>query len=261
MLFTYTVNGFAASIIIEPGAEEVVFNPTSKDLFEDFKNMMPGDIRTQQIALVNSEQDANITVYMRAEVEEKDKDVLRWYKISIFYSESKNDKGIIVAENVLSVEGALKNDVKLCTLKPGQTSYITVTIECDIMMSNDYALTEGTIHWIFSVEEEKITTKPTTEPTTKPTTQPTTKPSTEPSSQSTTQPTTQPSTRPTTKPEEPTSAVPTTQPEEPTTKNSVTPFTGSEDILAPAAAIMMLSIVTIIVIARHKQKGEKANET
>ena len=271
----FSVNSFAASITIAPGAEEVIFNPTDKDLFEDFKNMMPGDVRTQKIALVNSEDDANITVYMRAEVEEADKDFLRWYKISVYLGNNQTDKGIVIAENVLSVEGNLKNDVKIATLTPGQTKYITVMIECDKQMSNDYALKEGTIHWIFSCEEELITTKPT-EPTSKPTTEPTTEPTTKPTTEPTTRPTTTkptttaPSTtRPTTtKPTtaspsttRPTTAVPTTKPEEPTTKRNPLPFTGSDgNFIIPVTALAVAIFSTIIVLANTKRKAKK-NET
>ena len=253
LCFSFGFNAFAApSITITPGTEEFIFNPTNKDMFEDFKDMMPGDSRTQQIALVNNETDINATIYMRAEVEQKDKDFLRWYKLSVYYSEEANIIGTLLAENVASIEGSLQNDIKLGTIKPGQTAYITVKIESDKQMSNDYKLQSGMIHWIFSCEEEKITETTTEKPTERPTEKPTERPKTEQPSR-----TQRPSTtrrdpyRPTTKVTE----APTTQPE-PSTKPSKIPYTGSRQYMSIAVSLAALSGVTIIVMSKAKKKEE-----
>lgn len=243
----------AADITITPGTEQFIFNPTDKDMFEDFKDMMPGDSRTQQIALSNKEQNINATVYMRAEVEQKDKDFLRWYKISIYISKDKNSKGTLIADNIASVEGSLTEDVKLATVGPNETYYITVEIQSDIQMSNDYKLESGIIHWIFSCEEEVIQEETTTkeQPTTKqdvPTTQENT------TRERTTRSTTHYTTKPRSTTEVPSTSGSTYQPQD----QEKLPYTGGEINIIPIVSGLLA--LAIIVIMKTKKEGEQADE-
>ena len=60
----------AASVSYEGGAEKFVFLPGSgysaSDLFESFKNVLPGDELTQTIT-VRNDKDMQVRIYLRAE--------------------------------------------------------------------------------------------------------------------------------------------------------------------------------------------------
>ena len=60
----------AAAVTYEGGAEKFVFLPGSEysdsDLFESFKNVLPGDELTQTIT-VRNDKDMQVRIYLRAE--------------------------------------------------------------------------------------------------------------------------------------------------------------------------------------------------
>ena len=73
-------SALAASVTYEGGAERFVFLPGSSysdtDLFEGFKGVLPGDVRTQTIRVQN-DSGAPVRLYLRADpVREADADFL-----------------------------------------------------------------------------------------------------------------------------------------------------------------------------------------
>lgn len=154
-----SVNCYAMNSSVTYGtAEEFIFNPTSTDLFSEFKNVMPGDTRTQLIALSNARPASNATIYLRAEVF-NNKEFLNFMTISVYWGDSETGTKNLITKNKASEEGLLLNDVKLKTLKPGETDYIYIELYIDEQMNNKFKLNEGSIKWIFSCEEEKILIK------------------------------------------------------------------------------------------------------
>ena len=76
----------AASVTYEGGAENFVFLPgseyTDTDMFENFKNVLPGDVLTQIIPVQNT-SGKQVRIYMRAEpVSEADRDFLSQLKLN-----------------------------------------------------------------------------------------------------------------------------------------------------------------------------------
>lgn len=226
------ITAFAADTDVElNNAYNYIFklNPR-EDLFQNFKGIMPGDHKTQLIALQNTESDKNITIYMRAETFEEYKEFLDWMTLKVYKSETPNGEKILLSQNHASEPGKLVTDIKLATMAPGEKVYITVILDVDIKMGNSQALTNGIIRWIFSCEEEEIIDNPT-----KPTTEPTTK-HTDPSEP----------TKPT-GPTVPSTDTPSDKPTTGTTKynddNPQSPFTGSQDTL------LWISMTVIIISA------------
>ena len=121
---------FAADSSVEyNNAREFVFNPQDGDLFQDFKGIMPGDEKTQEIV--------DFTVY---------------------YSKTKNGEKTQIQSGLASEEGNLTTDVKLGTYMPNESGYITVSIKAHPEMDNQYKNSIGKIKWIFTVSEgDRIT--------------------------------------------------------------------------------------------------------
>ena len=254
-VFTALTFAFAAteSDVTFNGASGFIFNPESGDLFQDFKNMMPGDVKEQRIVIQNTSENKPVTIYLRAEVSKEYKDFFDYMTISVYKSRTASTRGTLITENKASEEGVLLNDTSLGEYRKGTIGYLTVVLKIDKSMGNDYMFKEGIIKWIFTAEEDETTKPttqlaPTTEPTTKPTTQPTTKPTTAPS-----EPTTRKAPVPTVKPSE------TTKPTTTRTPASVIadiPNTGSSNTL-PISIVCLgaLSFVSIILIKSKKEKN------
>lgn len=148
------------------------------DLFKNFKKIMPGDHKVQVIALQNTEKDKNVTIYMRAECFKEYEEFLSWMTLKIYKSETIDGPKTLLSQNHASDPGDLVTDIKLATIGPDEHCYITVILDVDHKMNNSMKLKEGMIRWIFSAEEELITT--TYKPTTTKPSQPTTKPAKNP---------------------------------------------------------------------------------
>lgn len=255
-VFTALTFAFAAteSDVTFNGASGFIFNPESGDLFQDFKNMMPGDEREQRIVIQNTSENKPVTIYLRAEVSKEYKDFFDYMTISVYKSRTASTRGTLIAENKASEAGVLLNDTSLGEYRKGSIGYLTVVLKIDKSMGNDYMFKEGIIKWIFTAEEDDTTKPtvptqptPTSEPTTKPTTQPTTKPTTAPS-----EPTTKRVPSPTVKPSETTK--PTTT-RAPASVIADIPNTGSSNTL-PISIVCLgaLSFVSIILIKSKKEK-------
>jgi len=183
LLFSVSLPAYAESNVEYNNAQEFVFNPTDKDLFQDFKEMMPGDTREQKIVLINTRQNFLVSVFLRAEIAEQYKEFLNYIDISVSYSTDadKTQKAIEIFSGLASNTGALDVDYKLADLSPNEKVYITVRLYMHKEMTNRFENATALIKWIFSAEEIKeITTAPssTTVSTTKTTTNKTTSQST-----------------------------------------------------------------------------------
>lgn len=270
MIFTTCVFGFAAdnsfAQVSYTNAEGFIFNPEGGDLFGNFKNIMPGDVKTQKIAVVNNASDRPVTIYMRIEVPEQYKDFLSHMEFTIKFNENKKEEKITLSQHRGDQSGAFVNDVKLGTFAPGQEGEFEVVLSFDKYTGNAYQNASGVVTWIFSVEEGAvITTKPTTEPTTNPSTPPTTEPPTQgpplttnPDPGTVTIPTTQePRTRfPHTTATNPSSTL------EPMTQNPNNPFTGSSQKVVPILLIALSTcgIATVLVLnKKSKEKDQKSS--
>lgn len=150
---------FAADSSVEyNNAREFVFNPQDGDLFQDFKGIMPGDEKTQEIVIKNTKADYPITVYLRSEIADEYKEFLDYIDFTVYYSKTKNGEKTQIQSGLASEEGNLTTDVKLGTYMPNESGYITISIKAHPEMDNQYKNSIGKIKWIFTVSEgEKIT--------------------------------------------------------------------------------------------------------
>lgn len=150
-----SIYGADTNVTFDGNAEDFVFLDGSKDLFDNFKNIMPGETRQQNITLKNDDH-RELRFYLSADVLnslDTDTSGLSIYNISItnngevFYDGTLDDLAALSA-------GRMSDDTLLATLQKGEETKVTMVLEVDgDSMDNTYQNREGLIQFNFSVEE------------------------------------------------------------------------------------------------------------
>ena len=153
----------------EASAKAFTFSPgssfTATDLFDNFKGLMPGDSRTQEITFTNADPDSTVALlYMQAvphdDVTNLPKsgvttaasdDLLSKLQIKV-WKNAKTEENLVYDNSEGGVD-LLTNGILLGEFKPQQTStviFAEVTVPLDL--GNDYANRIGEIDWKFTAE-------------------------------------------------------------------------------------------------------------
>jgi len=193
MVLSLSVTAFAAdSTITFKGAQEGFdFQPGSEytvtDLFDSFKDVMPGDKLTETIQVKNAATDCDyINLYMRAVVHDENGNPLT-YSEAFENADGKDqanvdgqrDETVATMQDFLSQltmrifngdqliynaspdeAGALVNNVLLGSLSTGESLALKVELDVPIELGNEYANRVGEVDWVFlaeCIEYEKLT--------------------------------------------------------------------------------------------------------
>ena len=158
------------SVRYDGGAEKFVFLPgndsSATDLFDNFKDVMPGDVVTQQITVTNNKDGVNqVKIYLRAETHTDDGSALDGeVKEALADSVSmqdflsrlslkvKNGDTVIYEAAADQLDG-LKENVLLGTFKKGEGTTLTVELSVPADLGNEYASRIGEVDWVFTAEE------------------------------------------------------------------------------------------------------------
>lgn len=141
----------ASSVTFEGGAENFVFLPgstfTDTDMFENFKNVMPGDVLVQRITVQNT-SDMEVRIYMRADpIEEKHRAFLERLNLQV----SCKDEEIFDA--AASETAQLTENTLLGTFKTAGSTELVVTLTVPLDLGSEFMATMGIVPWTFLVEE------------------------------------------------------------------------------------------------------------
>ena len=154
-----TFKGFSAGFDFQPGSEY-----TETDLFDGFKNVMPGDTVTDTITFTNEATDCDyVNLYMRAEahdeagnplsekVAEKESVATMTEFLSKLSMKVWNGTELIYDASPDQLDG-LKDNTLLGTFRTGDTTTLKVELTVPIELDNRFANRVGEVDWIFHVE-------------------------------------------------------------------------------------------------------------
>lgn len=154
-----TFKGFSAGFDFQPGSEY-----TESDLFDGFKNVMPGDTVTDTITFTNDATDCDfVNLYMRAEthdetgnplsekVAEKETVATMTEFLSKLSMKVWNGTELIYDASPDQLDG-LKDNTLLGTFRTGDTTTLKVELTVPIELDNRFANRVGEVDWIFHVE-------------------------------------------------------------------------------------------------------------
>ena len=193
MLLTLSLPTFAAdSSITYHGKGKVTevapgSDYTSTDLFDSFKDVMPGDKLTESITIKNKASSCDyIKLYMKAEVHDEKGNPLT-YSEAFENTDGKDqanidgqrDETVATMQDFLSQltmriyngnqliynaspdeAGALVNNVLLGKLKKNESANLKVELDVPIEMGNEYANRVGEVDWVFLFEEHNNPSTP-----------------------------------------------------------------------------------------------------
>ena len=152
------------------GAEKFVFLPgssyTDTDLFDGFKNVMPGDTLTQTVEVRNRFLNTgSVRIYLRAVAHDEQTNPLSSAVaasgetvatmsdfLSQLYMEVWQGDKCIYTGSPDELDG-LKNNVLLGTIPRFKSTTLTVNLQVPAELGNEYANRVGEVDWVFTAEE------------------------------------------------------------------------------------------------------------
>ena len=146
----FGVDAHATSTVsFEGGAENFVFSP-SNDLFGGFKDLTPGDTRTETITVKNLATDYDfVKLYLRATPNTNTADFLSHLTLNV-YQDSE-----LLSSASASDPANLTENTLLGTFYPGDETTLTLEVSAPLTLGNAYQHTTGNIAWIFTAEAYK----------------------------------------------------------------------------------------------------------
>lgn len=158
MVFSLCTTAYAAgSVTYDGSANKFIFQPGSAEspsnLFEDFRNIMPGDKLTEQIVIKNKTSNGyKIRVYLRSLGAQESTDAfLSQMKLTVV---QKDDSILFSAPADETAQ--LKDWVYLGTVYSGGEITLDVILEAPITMSDAYQNQTGYVDWEFKVDKIPI---------------------------------------------------------------------------------------------------------
>lgn len=159
----------AGSVTYTGQAEKFIFAPGSDhsltDLFENFKNVMPGDHLTETITVKNDASNkVKVKIYVRSlGAQEGSEDFLSKLHLTVATS-TENEMAYMFDASADQTDG-MTDWVLLGTLYSGGVVNLDVTLDVPIELGNDYQDAIGYLNWEFKIEEFPIDPDDPTPPT------------------------------------------------------------------------------------------------
>lgn len=155
---------FAASnvtVTITSNQAVITFPNAEKDLFGEFKNLMPGDTREQEIRIENS-TGGPMEVFLNAELtREEDKAFLDLLTMEVFLKGNGLTTDALIAgygpgTGSIADLGALASKVSLGTIPANATATLLVKLTVPTSLGNEFANGTYYVPWTFTVEDRYV---------------------------------------------------------------------------------------------------------
>ncbi len=173
--FTTGAAATDASITFQGKDDGFRFQPgsdyTATDLFGNFKNVMPGDTRTETVTFTNADKDSDyVVLYMKALPHGAENPISEAVETELepmeaFLSQltlTVTNGGQVIYESSPEKPAQLTDFVQLGTFRTGETAKLQVSLTVPLELGNDYANQIGEVDWVFHVEafqERQITVR------------------------------------------------------------------------------------------------------
>ena len=147
-----TISSTPTKITFTGKESSFTYTPENTDMFNNFKNIMPGDITEQKIIIDNKSDKKAVKVYLQAEsINKEDEMFLSNFALAVY------NNGNLISDDNVTKQGSLNKKVLLGTIAPDAKVELTAKLQCNIAMDNEYASDRGEIKWVITAEEAEPT--------------------------------------------------------------------------------------------------------
>ncbi|MEG2781402.1 MAG: hypothetical protein RR911_01820 [Oscillospiraceae bacterium] len=167
LMISLCLTAFAKTTSEITFGKNFVFNPGTSDLFSNYKNLLPGESRSQQIKINNSSSDP-VKFYLKFSSAQQDKNLTQAEKDLVM--DLINNKIKITVKDLNGKEvysgnlGGTNNLTQTTGGKTAETFFLgdlsaktsksfTAELEMDSSVGNEYQGLSGNVTWIFTAEQ------------------------------------------------------------------------------------------------------------
>lgn len=143
-----TYSGNAGNFVFEPGSENSL-----TDLFDNFKDVMPGDTLTQKITVKNNaDNKIKVKIYLRS-LGAREDSVEFLSQLNLKVAKSEENKMAYMFDAAANESAQLTDWVCLGTLYSGGEVILDVSLNVPKELSNEFQNNIGYLDWEFMVTE------------------------------------------------------------------------------------------------------------
>lgn len=152
LVMSLSASVFAATVTYKTETTTFEFDTASEepdDLFESFKDLMPGDVKTQKITFVNTApKKTSLKLYIKANaVLPEDVELLSKLGLTL----KKGDETLF--DNKADSTVGLEDWVHFATLRNGETLDLDATLNVPVTLGNEFQEADGAVNWLIKAEE------------------------------------------------------------------------------------------------------------
>ena len=153
LILTTPASALNSSVYFLGQADSFVFHPgtswSETDLFDGFKNAMPGDTLTETVSVRNSANDCDyVKIYLKA-------DSLNNPTMSDFLAQLQmkvTQSGSVIYESSPNQTDGLTDYTLLGQFNPGDSADLAIELKVPLSLDNEYMHRSGEVVWTFLAE-------------------------------------------------------------------------------------------------------------